>query len=203
VRLGLLIFLAAALLAGAVTARHAHSTARPPAHRGFPRALDRVAREISGRQDVYVRCGRTADPAILGTVAFYGDSPGREALLAPPVCSTLRELWERQGRPSLACTELGHGQCGADVIRLAWAASALAHESHHLRGVRDEAAAECYGLQSTALAAQRLGAPAAYAARLGAYTFWNVRPPVDGGYFSPDCRDGGPLDLHPASSAWP
>ena len=202
-RLVLIVVLGALLVGSALGFRHREVGERPPLHHGFATALDAVAREISGRGDVYVRCGRTADPAILGSVAFYGDSVGREALLAPPVCSTLRELWERQGRPSLACTQLGHGQCGADVIRLAWATSALAHESHHLRGVRDEAAAECYGLQSTALAAQRLGAPAAYAARLGAYTFWNVRPPVDGGYFSPDCRDGGPLDLHPANTAWP
>ena len=89
------------------------------------------------------------------------------------------------------------------MIQLAWATSALAHESFHLRGVRDEAAAECYGLQATALAAERLGAPPAYAERLGTYTFWNVRPPVDYGYFSPECRDGGALDLHPSSDAWP
>jgi hypothetical protein len=183
--------------------RHDHAAAQIPEHHGFAKALDDVAREISGRRDVYVRCGPTAEPSILGTVTFYGGSPWREALLAPQVCATLRELWVRRDGPSLACTELGHGQCGADVIRLAWATSALAHESHHLRGVRNEAAAECYGLQSTAFVTERLGAPRAYAAQLGTYTFWNVRPPVDGGYFTPDCRDGGPLDLHPASPSWP
>jgi hypothetical protein len=194
--------LAVALLAGTVDARHAFSRAATPRHHGFALALDRVAQEISGRRDASVRCGATSDPSILGTVLFYGDKPGREALLAPVVCSALRRLWE--GRPpSLACTELGQGQCGQDVLELAWAASALAHESYHLRGVRNEAAAECYGLQSTAFAARRLHAPPAYAERLADYTFWNVRPPVDYGYFSPECRDGGTLDLHPSSSAWP
>ena len=202
-RLSLVLALAATLLlAGIVGVRHARSS-RAPVHHGFALALDRVARDISGRRDVYVRCGFTSDPSILGTVTFYGSSPGREALLAPSVCAVLRRVWERQRLPSLACTELGHGQCGEDVIALAWSASALAHESYHLRGVRNEAAAECYGLQSTAFAAERLGAPTAYAERLGTYTFWNVRPPVDGGYFSSDCRDGGPLDLHPASHVWP
>jgi hypothetical protein len=196
------IALALALLVGAVDARHALSRPSVPRHQGFTLTLDRVAQEISGRRDVSVRCGPTSGPGILGTVMFYGSSPGREALLAPPVCSTLRELWKGR-RPSLACTELGHGQCGPAVLRLAWAASALAHESYHLRGVRNEAAAECYGLQSTALVAERLGAPAAYAERLGTYTFWNVRPPVDHGYFSPECRDGGTLDLRPAVSDWP
>jgi hypothetical protein len=201
-RLFVTVVVAATLAGGAVGARHALSRPSAPQHRGFARALDRVAQEISGRPDVAIRCGTTADPAILGTVTFYGASPGREALLAPPVCSTLLRLWEGR-RPSLTCTELGHGQCGQDVLELAWAASALAHESYHLRGVRDEAAAECYGLQSTALAAERLGVPAAYGERLGTYTFWNVRPPVDYGYFSPECRDGGALDLHPASAEWP
>ena len=126
--------LAIALLAGAVDARHAFSRPATPRHHGFALALDRVAQEISGRRDVSVRCGATSDPSILGTVLFYGARPGREALLAPPVCSTLRRLWAGR-RPSLACTELGHGQCGQDVLELAWAASALAHESYHLGGV--------------------------------------------------------------------
>ena len=196
------VALTIALLAGAVDARHAFSRTGAPRHHGFALALDRVAQEISGRRDVSVRCGATADPSILGSVAFYGARPGREALLAPVVCSTLRRLWAG-GRPSLGCTELGHGQCGQEVLELAWAASALAHESHHLGGVRNEAAAECYGLQSTALVARRLHAPPAYAQQLATYTFWNVRPPVDYGYFSPECRVGGALDLRSASSVWP
>ena len=196
------IALTLAVVGGALAARHSHARPGPPQQHGYALALDHVAQEISGRREVSVRCGPTADRAILGTVMFYGASPGREALLAPPVCSTLHGLWTGR-RPSLACTELGHGQCGRDVLRLAWAASALAHESYHLRGVRSEAAAECYGLQSTALAADQLGAPAAYAERLAMYTFWNVRPPVDYGYFSPECRDGGTLDLHPGRPGFP
>ena len=196
------VALVLALLAGAADARHGLSRPGAPHHHGFALALDRVAQEISGRRDVSVRCGPTSDPSILGTVLFYGEKPGRVALLAPVVCATLHRLWEGS-RPSLACTELGQGQCGQEVIELAWATTALAHESYHLRGVRNEAAAECYGLQSTAFVARRLHAPPAYAERLATYTFWNVRPPVDYGYFSPECRDGGTLDLHQASDSWP
>ena len=197
-------FLAAALAAAVVlaSARQALPRIHGAPRDEFATRLDEVAQVISGRRDVHVRCGETAGPAILGTVLFYGDRPGREALLAPQVCGTLERLW-RRGGPSLACTELGRGQCGKDVIALAWATSALAHESFHLRGVRDEAAAECYGLQSTAFTARALGAPTAYAARLAEYTFWNVRPPVDYGYFSPECGDGGKLDLRPQTSRWP
>ena len=193
-------FLAAAIAVAAAfaSARETHGTRQD----AFATRLDRVAQAISGRRDVHVRCGETAGPTILGTVLFYGDRPGREALLAPQVCGTLERLW-RRGGPSLACAELGRGQCGKAVVALAWATSALAHESFHLRGVRDEAAAECYGLQSTAFTARALGAPPAYATRLAEYTFWNVRPPVDYGYFSSECRDGGKLDLRPQTSRWP
>ena len=182
--------------------QHAHAAAPPP-RSAFELALDRVAQEISNRSEVRVRCVPLGQPGLLGLVLFYGDGPGDEALLAPQVCATLHELWTTRRTPSLDCTALGGGQCGREVIELAWAASALAHESYHLRGVRDEAAAECYGLQSTALAAERIGAPPADAQRLEDYTFWNVRPPVDGGYFSPECRDGRALDLDRASPAWP
>jgi hypothetical protein len=191
---------AAAVALGAAhrTPEHARATPRET----FTSRLDRIAQAVSGRRDVSVRCGATGAPTILGRVLFYGDRPGRETLLAPQVCRTLERLWA-QGGPSLACTRLGGGACGDEVVALAWAASALAHESFHLRGVRDEATAECYGLQSTAFVARALGAPAAYAQRLATYTFWNVRPPVDYGYFSPECRDGGKLDLRPQTSRWP
>src|SRR5439155_484102 len=82
--------------------------------------------------------------------------PGREALLAPQVCGTLERLW-RRGGPSLACTELGGGECGKDVVALAWATSALAHESLHLRGVRWEGGAVCYWLQSASFTERARG----------------------------------------------
>lgn len=201
--LGTLLLVGVLLGSSLAWARHRRAHAAAPPRSTFEQALDRVAQEISGRPEVRVRCTPLGKPGLLGLVLFYRDGPGNEALLAPRVCATLRELWTTHRTPSLDCTALGAGQCGQDVIELAWAASALAHESYHLRGVQDEAAAECYGLQATALAAERMGAPPADARRLEDYTFWNVRPPVDRGYFSPECRDGGALDLHPGSPVWP
>jgi len=197
------VALAVALLGGAVDARHAFSRpGTPPRHHGFALALDRVAQEISGRRDVSIRCGTTADPSILGTVTFYGASPGREALLAPPVCSTLRRLWEGR-RPSLACTELGHGQCGREVLELAWAASALAHESYHLAGVRNEAQTQCYALQAIDFVARRLGASADQAWALAAFSFDQLPRRMPPEYSSPECHDGGRYDLRPGSAVWP
>jgi hypothetical protein len=208
IRTGLFGVLMAVLFAGFFGAHWAttHHRSAPlesqPAETPLTHALTGVARTISRRDDVWVRCGDTGDPAVLGSVGFYGTKPGNEALLAPVICSTLGRL--REGRlPSLDCTRLGGGQCSMEVIRLAWATSALAHESFHLAGVRNEAAAECYGLQATALAASSLGAPAGYAQTLEDYTFWNVRPPIDGGYFSAECKDGGKLDLRPGDHRWP
>jgi len=148
-RAALLVFAlvaAAAVTLGAAHRTPEHARAAPAPDETFASRLDRIAQAISGRRDVSVRCGATGAPTILGRVLFYGDRPGREALLAPQVCGTLEQLWARGG-PSLACTRLGGGACGEEVVALAWATSALAHESFHLRGVLDEAAAECYGLQ--------------------------------------------------------
>jgi len=165
--------------------------------------LGAIARRISGRPDVTVRCAPTGVPGVLGTVAFYGDSPAAETVLAPQICATLTRFREAPDRPSLACTRLGGGACPQDVLELAWAVSALAHESYHLSGVRDEGVTTCYGLQATGTVAASLGASPAYAQTLEDYVFWNVRPPVDGGYFSPECRDGGQLDLRPSDPRWP
>jgi hypothetical protein len=69
--------------------------------------------------------------------------------------------------------------------------------------VRDEAAAECYAIQSVDFVAQRFGADprqgrivAVWAARTSARTH-----PTE--YHSAECRSGGALDLRPANPAWP
>ncbi len=79
----------------------------------------------------------------------------------------------------------------------------LAHESSHLAGIRDEAEADCYGLQRTAFVAESLGADPAEAewlARL-ALDERTITAPAD--YRSPECHDGGALDLDPDSTVWP
>src|SRR2546426_8466491 len=82
-RAALWIVVLVAALAVLAGARQAFPHARGAGRDDFSVRLDRVAQAISGRHDVSVRCGETADPSILGTVLFYGDVPGREALLAP------------------------------------------------------------------------------------------------------------------------
>ena len=157
--------------------------------------LASVASEIAGR-DVKVHCpgllARLADvSAHAGTVFF--DEHGRPADftdLDEETCSELDRFAE------------GKANSGEDS-KVARALHVLAHESSHLAGIRDEAAADCYGLQRTAFVAESLGADPAKAQRLAhlALAERAITAPAD--YRSSECHDGGALDLDPASSAWP
>src|SRR5262245_18799452 len=84
------------------------------------------------------------------------------------------------------------------------AVGSLAHEAMHVAGIHDEGIAECYGMQLTAVTAMKLGAEPDYAAELQHMDFEFDRDRRAGtAYDSPDCYDGGPLDLAPESSQWP
>jgi hypothetical protein len=157
--------------------------------------LAEIASDIAGR-DVDVHCpgllARLADvSAHAGTVFF--DEQGRPAGftdLDEETCSELERFAEGK---------TGQG----DEKRIARALHVLAHESSHLAGVRDEAVADCYGLQRTAFVAERLGADPAKAERLArlALTERRITAPAD--YRSAECHDGGALDLDPDSPVWP
>jgi hypothetical protein len=69
--------------------------------------------------------------------------------------------------------------------------------------VRDEAVAECRAVQTLAWAAQRLGASAAEGRRLAALYVATGHERLPAHYRSPDCRDGGRLDLRPGDATWP
>ena len=113
--------------------------------------------------------------------------------LAPVICDGLVALHYRRLRPSGDDEELG----------VALAVGTLAHEAHHARGVVNEAAAECYGMQHVRDLARRLGADGAYADRLASVYWSTVYRAAPDVYRSRECRDGGRLDAHPDSSVWP
>lgn len=86
------------------------------------------------------------------------------------------------------------------------AIAVLSHESWHLRGERDEGTTECYALQSGVELGRRLGLDEGAARRLMAQqlTENRLRGLQTVEYrVSSECRDGGELDLDPASSAFP
>jgi hypothetical protein len=80
----------------------------------------------------------------------------------------------------------------------------LDHEAQHVRGVRDEAIAECNGMQAIDTAARALGRTGEEGRYL-ASLYWKSSYPKleDPAYHSAECRDGGRLDLHPQSDVWP
>jgi hypothetical protein len=89
--------------------------------------------------------------------------------------------------------------------RTARAVAVLAHEAWHLRGESDEATTECYALQTGVELGQRLGLSEDTARRLMRQQLVeNARRGQASEYrVSPDCRDGGSLDLDRSSSRFP
>jgi hypothetical protein len=148
----------------------------------FERRLGEVASGIAGR-DVSVRCddlswlSDSTEPG--GAVQFSGDRPANYARIRYDMCTKLGRLSRDHGAGGFAEAQ---------------AVEVLAHESFHLRGVKNEAAAECYALQFVARVARQLGATATNAEELYAFALEGYpRHPTQ--YLSRDCRPGGALDL--------
>jgi hypothetical protein len=86
------------------------------------------------------------------------------------------------------------------------ALAVLAHESWHLRGVRDEGTTECYALQTGVEIGQRLGLSENRARQLMRQQLTENMLRRQGSLeylVPPECRDGGSLDLRPQSSRFP
>lgn len=131
-----------------------------------------------------------------------------------------------QGDPT-ACY-LGNGQKAEDMPTSYWqeyrdyslAILVLAHEAIHLAQFRagvpvdsvlpsSETKANCYGLQWMPWVAVQLGATLDDARAIARYAYEEIYPSYQGvfhngsPYWSPDCRQDGPLDLTPGDGAWP
>ena len=80
----------------------------------------------------------------------------------------------------------------------------LTHEGTHFTSAgSNEAVVECRAMQNAHLVAARLGIDEVYAHRLAALYWERAYPRNDPVYGSPECRDGGTMDLHPETSDWP
>jgi hypothetical protein len=123
-------------------------------------------------------------------VAFI---PRGVAYLEPTVCRSLFRI------------AFEHRVGGRDDA--AFAITVLAHEATHLRGVSNEAEAECYALQEGVGLAERLGLSPGTARDL-------MRAQLDRDLsdatiqrvdyrLPPGCRNGGSLDLRPGDSSFP
>jgi hypothetical protein len=168
--------------------------------------FSRVASKLIDRE-VEVRCWSERDwgPLVREAARFSNgrippETPGfitgfedRRVNLHPEVCESLVALSYQGIRPQ-----------GDDAeAAVALAVGTLAHEAQHVRGVVDEASAECLGMQMIRKAARELGAPLGYPRRLAQTYSQAIHPMLPPAYRSPDCYDGGRLDSDPESAVWP
>ena len=149
------------------------------------------ASRIAGKP-VSIRCDESRD--YVGAVqhadgvAVVG---GELAILTPEICHDLYRLaFEGETTGS----------------RTGRALAVLAHEAWHLRGVRDEGAAECYALQSGVALGERLGLSEGRARQLMRQQLTEnaLRGVGSLEYRIPaECHDDGRLDLDPTGTDFP
>jgi hypothetical protein len=176
-----------------VDARALPRTVRSPVASHIDSKLSDVATRL-GRGRAEVRCWSTAEWKTLvrelnegEEVTAYTTIDRRRVHLPWHTCSLLRSAAARTVPP---------------VVR-AEALATFAHELEHLRGVDQEAQAECYSYQNLAAVAEALGASRDDAQRLRRVAWSELYPPSDPDYVSAECRNEGQLDLHPQRRHWP
>jgi hypothetical protein len=164
--------------------------------------LAAIAGDLAGRT-VAVRCPNLLASLVdvrgeAGRVQFDDTSrPANHTDLSPQTCKALRHL------SSVDFTCIERDDCGFKEFNAGWAAHTLAHEAFHLRGFQDEGVTECYALQNTAFVAERLGVPTETAKDLQAWLYKRGYPNEPAEYQSPQCYDGGQLDLRPQQTLFP
>ena len=187
-----LAIIAVLVVASVVVDRNTGWAAIPGERRS--EAVARFSEEASqiAEKPVAIRCdeGRDYVGAVQHAdgVAVVG---GELAILTPEVCNDLYRLaFEHE----------------TDGVRTGRALAVLAHEAWHLRGEADESTVECYALQSGVELGQRLGLSEGRARQLmRQQRVENALRGVDTLEYrlTPECRDGGQLDLDPAESSFP
>lgn len=156
--------------------------------------LSRIATRL-GRGSAEVRCWSTAD---------WDDLAGQFGEAGEDVTAYTTIDSRRVHLPWHTCSWLRAAPMRSFPLRgRAAALAAFAHELEHLRGVEQEAKAECYSFQHLAHLAASLGTDLRDASELARFAWREFYPPDDPGYASAECRNGGRLDLHPRRRLWP
>ena len=182
----------------------------PPSARGAlpvlagPSQLSRVDPELSaaltklGGRRGEVRCWSISDWEERS--AEFAAARGEPAVPGRVLAGYLSLDRERVNLPGRTCNRLASlGLSRADAA----AAKVFAHELQHFRGVRDEALAECYGIQSIPSVAATLGLRGADARALALTAWTELYPTENPVYHAAGCVNGGPLDLRPTVADWP
>jgi hypothetical protein len=139
-----------------------------------------------------------------GSVHFdVAGRPSDSADLSGGTCDRLESFSRAATKPAFDCLVPDDRYCEREVVDTARALSTLAHEAYHLAGVRNEAAAECYAIQSVDFVIERLGATAAQGRIVSIWAANTSARTHPAEYHSVECRRGGALDLEPGTAAWP
>ena len=129
--------------------------------------------------------------------------PSDAAELSAKTCDRLEDFAGDDTKPRFDCLVPDDRACDRKVVETARALSTLAHEAYHLAGVRDEAAAECYGIQTAGFVAEQLGAATAQGRLVAVWADRTSARTHPEEYHSAECRAGGAFDLRPRNPAWP
>jgi hypothetical protein len=143
-------------------------------------------------------------------------APDGTAYFSPQACRFGAAFWlEPSDRPARNCEAAldrlrDSGELAEDALadcdvwagRLT-AVHVLSHESVHLFGFYDEAQTDCVALQLDARVASALGADDRLGRSMAREYLINFHLPRAGEHQSPECRDGGRLDLFPTRTGWP
>lgn len=172
------------------------------------RRLGAAAEAVAGRP-VEVRCPGFFKRLVevsgydgsVGTNA--GGRPNSYTELSASTCSRLDDFARAKRKPSFDCLIPDERRCHRSLVAAAHALETLAHEAYHLVGVMDEAAAQCYAVQTVDRVAVQFGSDPRQARLLAVWAAATsaARHPVE--YTSSECRPGGALDLTPGTTAWP
>jgi hypothetical protein len=155
-------------------------------------ALSREATQIAGHP-AQITCDESGrQVGYVQDADGLAEVGGNRAYLTPAICDTLYQLAFKDRVKSFS--------------RTARAIAVLGHEAQHLRGVRNEGLANCYGFQSGVQIGANLGLSESRArammreqlARNVSDSRGNAQYRVPSG-----CSSGGAEDLHPAESDFP
>lgn len=162
-------------------------------HNMLEHQLSRDASKLAGFS-VKVDCQSLAGAAFdlsgdAGSVKFGTNGvPEHRTLIRREQCGELRSYLDHHGRAPSA----------NQVI----AVHVLTHETMHMRGITDEAQAECAAIQRDAAMARVLGASAPDARVLAVRYWMDDYPRMPDEYRTTDCAPGGRLDEH-LPDGWP
>lgn len=154
-------------------------------------------RAYTGLEDAYVKCD--------SWFTFLADG-GSNRTLGFVKFDSVEGISSRVRLPSKTCNELrtflisGATEVSEDTV---WGVGVLTHEAEHVRGVLNEAKAQCNATQRVDEMAAHLGAPAYVSEQFPALVEAVVNPWLPPEYQSFECVENGAFDRTPGDNSWP